>query len=141
VHIDFAYGQGETNMSSKMTPGPWHSGEGGTLSRLNVFSEAIHRQVANAQRFVALNAIAQVALDEESEANAKAIAALPELIEALQHARYLLSGLDTEGSITMTPEGKDAIMKQINEALRKAGVIKRREGWVTTVDGPYWEEK
>lgn len=57
---------------------------------------------------------------EQAEANAQLIAAAPELLEACQHALLLLSGLSTDGEITMTPDGKDAITEQLRSAITKA---------------------
>jgi len=43
-----------------------------------------------------------------------------ELLDGCRHALDLLSGLSVDGEITMTPEGKDAITKQLREAISKA---------------------
>jgi len=57
---------------------------------------------------------------ENAEANAKLIAATPELLAACNHALMLLSGLSTDGTITMTPEGKDTITAELRTAIAKA---------------------
>jgi hypothetical protein len=46
--------------------------------------------------------------------------AAPELLQACQHSLNLLSGLSTDGEITMTPEGKDAITAQLRAVITKA---------------------
>lgn len=88
-----------TNERSKMTPGPWESGDKLTGGSIEVTAERGTMQVAR------VNGKAG-----EQEANARAIAALPELIAALQ--TILGHGI-----------GYPDLDKMGRDALRKAGVL------------------
>ena len=100
---------------SEYTPGPWHETFNGGR-RPYVIRSASGAIVGESYWD---NAV----MDEptvESAANARLIAAAPELLDVCKHALFLLSGLSTDGEITMTPEGKDRITAELRAAIAKA---------------------
>lgn len=88
-----------TKEQGKHTPGPWREGEGGMLSRLNVWAGAAY-QIAQVKRFPAADVVRQIRADAEAEANARLIAAAPELLEMLTRCVKLLEIANIAGKST-----------------------------------------
>lgn len=97
-----------TKEQGKHTPGPWREGEGGMLSRLNVWAGAAY-QIAQVKRFPAADVVRQIRADAEAEANARLIAAAPELLEACNQAVWQYEKL-----------GESKGMKMMRAAIAKA---------------------
>ena len=92
-----------------MNPGPWKR-TGGIVTDAN--------DVIVAQCWA--NVTGNKPTWQECAENAQLIAAAPDLLEACQDSLDMLSGLSTDGEITMTPEGKDAITAQLRAVIGKA---------------------
>jgi len=93
---------------SRHTPGPWTFDW--NVARLDVFSADASRLVATLRR----SAISSV-IDSSAIANARLIAAAPELLEALQRTLNWLTSYPGEG--TMGPDGP---YEQARAAIAKA---------------------
>jgi len=85
-------------MSAQHTPGPWRS---------NDFSSSVYGYI-----FGDSQAVCRVFLDgDECEANARLIAAAPDLLEALKLADLLLSGANMN---------RTAVERKVRSAISKA---------------------
>lgn len=106
-----------TKEQGKHTPGPWREGEGGMLSRLNVWAGAAY-QIAQVKRFPAADVVRQIRADAEAEANARLIAAAPDLLEACL-ARIDEWHADTRNFTRKEPKSL---------SMMRAAVLKAAEG-------------
>jgi hypothetical protein len=87
------------------TPGPWSTGANSTLS---IFSPIVN----GAYKTTVAEACTQKIGIEEAEANAKLIAAAPDLLQALIEVKRI-GGFGSDGTIGQT----------INAAIKKATII------------------
>jgi hypothetical protein len=98
---DYMAHQGGVPMIAKHSPGPWHTWQVGLLSSVFVNNEH--------------GSVCLVTMNEHDEANARLIAAAPELLYALKRAFAVIS--------QHHPEDKDCCahdIKTIPAAIRKA---------------------
>lgn len=108
----------ETKEQVKHTLGPWRVGEGGMPSRLNVWDVWAGAQIAHVKRFPVADDVRQIQADAEAEANARLIAAAPDLLEALC---WMRSCFDEHGELRETYDDQCSVsLEKADAAIAKA---------------------
>lgn len=105
-------------MNTKFTPGPWHVINWGQQSQIR---DKNHGEIAMLNREGNFNSGLP---DEETRANAKLIAAAPEMLKALQNAAHWMKQLEILAPYKETA-GYEALQRDKNiilEAIQKATV-------------------
>ena len=108
-------------MSQKHTPGPWHMGEGNGKGSIFKTGEGRMRfEQPGGTTLYPICAMVRGWNDQEDEANARLIAASPEMLEALRGAdaaiKYAMAAANTEADYSAICAIQDAVRAAIANA-------------------------